>query len=524
MVSMIRKDKTIQGCIILLIFFVAGCSSEPNPPDPNTVAIFVEGTITRQEVKETVDQLNDIFKAEDKHLQQFNNKKAYRDIIEGIALDRMIKKKITDLKLDKRKDFTHAMKHISEELDISELHTRAHDRQIKISEEQIRAKFDQDQSKYGEATLSQVSEIIRSQLEAEVEQQYFTSYMAELRKNAVIKRYDDLLKVPDPTDAEVRMFFEQNRSTYSGDDFDTASPLVMEDILVEKSRQWFRENRNRTLVTIHGKRFTVGEFRDEIEELPRPDRDLYQSYDSMKMLLDKMIDRMLVVEDTYDQMLSSESRDERGHIKEELLRQVFHQEEVDDQVKISEEEIATFFSENSKAFVRPPRVQINYLRISGGQTDTDRDLAEQKIKEAYKKLKPGLFKKGALFSEIAMEYSEDPETAKNGGSIEGWITESSEFLEEIADHGFHENVLGLDEKDISRPFMFEGSYYIVQVREREGQSLVDLDEARETIRSELETLKHEEMTLQLEKNLLDQAKLIIFNKTIETMLKEREEG
>jgi parvulin-like peptidyl-prolyl isomerase len=439
-----------------------------------------------------------------------------------MVLDRLVKRKIIDMKLDKRKNIKHVMKHVSEELNIATLHTRAHDQQIKVSDTEVKNRYENDRALYGQTTLAQASAQIREQLQADKEKQYFDDYLENLRKNAAITRNDELLQVPEPNEADLRMHYEQNRASYPKVSFKNSRESINKTLQTINAERWFRENRHRTLVTIHGKRFTVGEFYDEIEELPLAEQRKYQDFDSRKALLDKMIDRIIVVEDTYDQMLSTETKDERGHIRDDILRQVLHQEEVDDQIKISEEEIKSFYENHSGAFSNPPRVKINYLRIYAGQTDAERKQAEVKVKEAYGKLKPGLFRKGEPFGKIAMEYSEDPETATTGGSLDGWISETTGIIEEFANHGFHENVLGLGEEDISRPFLFNSSYYIVQVRSRQEPSPMPFNEARERIEIELKARKHEEMTLKMEETLLSQADLIIFDKVIESILKGNE--
>jgi parvulin-like peptidyl-prolyl isomerase len=137
------------------------------------------------------------------------------------------------------------------------------------------------------------------------------------------------------------------------------------------------------------------------------------------------------------------------------------------------------------------------------------------------------FNKGLPFNEVAMKYSEDKETAKKCGSLEGWITESNGLIEEIAIHGFYENVLGLGEKDISRPFLFHGSYYIVQVRERQEPIPMAYADARDAIELELKARKHVELTTKIEETMIDGAKLVIFDEVIETILKKKnkeEEG
>ena len=69
--------------------------------------------------------------------------------------------------------------------------------------------------------------------------------------------------------------------------------------------------------------------------------------------------------------------------------------------------------------------------------------------------------------------------------------------------------------------MFGDSYYIVQARAREDAQPYALEDVRESIKIELEARKHQEMTLQMEKTLLDQAKITMFDKLIEAMLENR---
>ena len=69
--------------------------------------------------------------------------------------------------------------------------------------------------------------------------------------------------------------------------------------------------------------------------------------------------------------------------------------------------------------------------------------------------------------------------------------------------------------------MFGGSYYIVQARVREDSQPYALEDIRESIKIELEERKHEEMTWKMEKTLLDQAKITMFDKPIEAMLENR---
>jgi parvulin-like peptidyl-prolyl isomerase len=290
-------------------------------------------------------------------------------------------------------------------------------------------------------------------------------------------------------------------------------------------KKWFEENRNRTLFTVHGKRYTVGEFYQELGELSLHERKKYKSFKALKELMDQMIERLLVLEDTYDQMLNTENQEEVKHIREDMLKQILHQEEVDDKLEVSDEEMKSYYAKYKGKFVNPPRAKISYIRVGGGQTDDEIKRAEKKVKEAYKKLKPGFLKNGEPFEKVARDYSEDTETAKNGGKLDKWISESGDMFEELTSHTFHENVLSLPAGKISSPFYFHGSYYIVKVRERKEPRSLSFKEAREQIKNELTAIKHEELRRKMGQTLLEKANLVIYDEVIESMLKtNKKEG
>jgi parvulin-like peptidyl-prolyl isomerase len=503
---------------ILLALAFWGCGDSQLPPDPDTAATFNGGNVTRQEVQEAIGNLSEHFGEDKAALEQLHNKITYKRLITGMVLDRMVKQKIKAMKLDSRENIKHVMKHVSEDLNIDQMHSRAHKGQIEVTDEEIRNRYNQNRASFGQITLAQATSRIRGVLQNEKEKRYFENYLSELRENAVITRNDELLQIPEPDEVELRAYYEQNRSSYTGQTFEDAQNRIFEAVDVRNTEKWFKDNGSRTLMTIHGKRFTLGEFYEEFTELPDIEKERYKDFESRRSLLDRLIERLLIVEDTYDQMLSTETRSDFDHIREDILKQVLHQEEVDDKIQVTDEEVQAFYDKNTAAYVKPPRVQVNYIRVSLGQSDADQERAEKKIKDAFAKLKPGLFKQGTPFSTIAMGYSEDPETAKNGGALEGWISEDANIIAEIANHGFHENVLGLGENEISRPFIFRGSYYIVQVRKRQDPMPIPFEEARELIKSDLKARKHEELTRDMEKTLIEQAGIVIFDSVIETML------
>jgi parvulin-like peptidyl-prolyl isomerase len=244
----------------------------------------------------------------------------------------------------------------------------------------------------------------------------------------------------------------------------------------------------------------------------------YAGPEGMKALTEQIIERLLLVEDTYDQLLDVENQELATEARLQVLLQMLHQEEVDDKIEITDEEIQIFYDENAAMMSIPPQMRIRYIRIGLGNNEDEVTAARVKVDEAYKKLVPGLFQKGEDFSTVAQGYSEDPETAANGGELPGWIGESTDILTEIELHPFHEMILGLPNGEISTPFEFGGSLYIVQVIERTEPELLSIDEARPYIEEILNIQKHDQLVAELQEKLLDDASFEIYLTVVDEYL------
>lgn len=513
------RNKALSALFVMYIAVATGCKESPQPPDSDTVAVYDGGTVTKKEIETTINSIRETIRGANTEEFRIDTKEAHVQIINSIVLDKLIRRKVSELKMDQRENLKHVMKHVSEELNISGLHSKAHEEnRIEVSEEEIRNRYEQDKEKFAQYSLSELSEQIKASIQAEKEKQFFQTYLKDLRQNAVVTINNELLQMPIPTETDLRVYYDQNRNNFAENTFDEVKSRIYDTVRKTEEERWLLENGNRTLLTIHGKRFTVGEFYEEISEISPAERERYNDYESKQMLLEKMIDRLLLVEDAYDQLINSKIQNEQGHVREDILMKVMHQEDVDDKIKISNEEIKNYYVKNSNILTYPPKVKINYIRIRAGESEPENEKAKDKILEAYHKIIPGLFQTGEMFEKVAAQYSEDAESAKSGGALDKWISEDSDINSEINNHKFHKIVLRLKTSEVSEPFYFHGSYYIVQVRERQEPKPMTFDEARGIIENELKNRKHEEMTIQIEQSLLDQSRLVIFDDAIKSML------
>lgn len=295
---------------------------------------------------------------------------------------------------------------------------------------------------------------------------------------------------------------------------------VLTAVQQQKTDKWFAANASKTLFNIKGKGYTLGQFYQEYQELPVSTQSQYAGMDGMKQLAELLIERLLLVEDTYDQLLDVQNKPLADESRLQVLKQMMHQEEVDDKIQVTDEEMQKFYDENIDMMALPPKARIRYIRIGLGQTDDEQKAARTRADEAYKKLVPGLLQQGADFAGVAQEYSEDPETAAQGGELSEWIGESDDILAEVQLHPFHEVALALQPDEISQPFLFGDSLYIVQVIERSGPEQLPFEQAKPYIEEILTQQKHDEQMVQLQESLLGQANFVLYPTVLEAYFQQ----
>jgi len=299
---------------------------------------------------------------------------------------------------------------------------------------------------------------------------------------------------------------------------DEVRPTVLTVVQQQKTDEWFEANASQTLLTLKGKQYTLGQFYQEYRELSFSVQSQFAGPEGMKALAEQLIERLLLVEDTTDQLLDVQNKPLVDEARLQVLKQMLHQEEIDDKIEVADEAMQKFYDENQALMALPPQSRIRYIRIGLGSSDDEQQTARTRADEAYKKLVPGLLQQGADFAVVAQEYSEDPETAANGGELPAWIGESNDILAEAEIHPFHEAILLLQPNDISQPFQFGDSLYIVQVIERTEPQQLTLEEAKPYIQDILTAQKHEELLAQLTDDLFQQANVVIYRSILEAYL------
>lgn len=312
----------------------------------------------------------------------------------------------------------------------------------------------------------------------------------------------------------------------------------------QKGEDYLKDNRDRILFTMNGRQYTIEDFRNEYNRSTPPHQchhtmketdshvhkekaqeqcDLaHNDFEEQKKLVDRMIDRELIVEDTYNQMIHVEHQKEIEFMTMASLYPIFHKEEMENLIHVTDEMVKDYYKRNKEEYLFPARAKISMILIKGGEKEEERKRAFEKARKAYGELKPSFFsfKKDKDFAEVARAYSEDEETAPRGGRIEVDVYECRNAVEYALLHGFHKKIFQLSSGEISDIFRYGNDYYILQINEMEERKQKTFEEIKEQVKRDLMDKKHEDVMEDWEKGLLRTTGFVVYDQPLREALAE----
>jgi peptidyl-prolyl cis-trans isomerase SurA len=203
--------------------------------------------------------------------------------------------------------------------------------------------------------------------------------------------------------------------------------------------------------------------------------------------------------------------DLKKDIRRELSIQKLINAEVNSKITITDQDVTDFYNQNRQQFnvaetqyrlaqiVVTPRKDPEVRNRKNDDATTDAE-ARSKVAMLIKQLKSG-----ADFSELAMDYSEDPQTAGSGGDL-GYVPESSLGQSNPA---LKKAVMALKPGEISDVIVLPDSYRILKLISKEAPGQRDLNDptVQQTIRDALRTRKEQLLRTAYLTDARDQAKV-----------------
>jgi len=185
----------------------------------------------------------------------------------------------------------------------------------------------------------------------------------------------------------------------------------------------------------------------------------------------------------------------KGKLRRDLSIEKLLNKEVFSRINITDKDVTDFYTAKKEAFkYHENNYHIAQILVSPQPSSDVQNLKRDKAQneeEARKKIQmlEARLKQGDDFAMLAQSFSEDPDTAVNGGDM-GFIGEST--LEK-ADPELRKLILSLPPGQFSAPTHAGGVWRIIKVIQREPAGQRDLDDPRvqQSIREELRTRKEQ---------------------------------
>ncbi|NIV98206.1 hypothetical protein GWN26_03270, partial [Candidatus Saccharibacteria bacterium] len=199
---------------VLAGLIIAGCGQgdeKMTSPGPNVVASFNGGVITKEQIQSKFESLMSCCK------DRYQDEEGRRKLVKEMVLPMVISQAIQQKKIDLRKNIRKELGDLKDELNMSLLHIKFHEKILNSSEVHGDLKeayaFQKRlleglpwSERYGR--LIQIHEQIHPKIAKDVEQMA-QSYIQKLRREASITKYYERLKV-QVTEEELKDFYQQH--------------------------------------------------------------------------------------------------------------------------------------------------------------------------------------------------------------------------------------------------------------------------------------------------------------------------
>ena len=181
--------------------------------------------------------------------------------------------------------------------------------------------------------------------------------------------------------------------------------------------------------------------------------------------------------------------DLRAQLRRDLSIEKLFNKEITSHISISDKDVADFYNTNKASFnLAEPQLRIAQILVTPHPDPSARNLKSDKAQnegQAQRKIQSieARLKQGEDFAMLAQNYSEDPNTAANGGDL-GFVPESA--LEK-ASVELRKLVMALRPGQISRVIRSQEGYRVIKVISKEpaGQRSLNDPRVQQTIRETL---------------------------------------
>ena len=242
------------------------------------------------------------------------------------------------------------------------------------------------------------------------------------------------------------------------------------------------------LVTIGSETITQADLDARIAVLPPQIRGRFETRAGRQQLLDQVVLISLLSQEARSLGIDKQPKVAKKikEMTDNLIVQELTRQEISGEVAISDEDIAAYYQENKKDFVRVEQINASLIMFALKPDITEK---EKKKKQKLARKTQGRLQKGADFAEVAREVSEDKRTQRRGG-VSGFFAKGRRA--KLYGKQFEDVAFDLKTGEMSDVFETTRGYFIVRIDDKQPRTEQSLDKAKPKIVRKLQQVKQKE--------------------------------
>src|SRR5215475_12099520 len=170
-------------------------------------------------------------------------------------------------------------------------------------------------------------------------------------------------------------------------------------------------------------------------------------------------------------------------------------------VKVTPDDLRAYYDQHRDQYRVPEQVKVSHILIKTPLPGPDGKVDDKGVAEAQHRAEDLLkqLKSGAKFETLAEKYSEDPGSAKQGGSL-GWIGRGQTVPE------FEKTAFSLPKGQMSDLVKSSYGFHIIRVDDKQDAHMKSLDEVKSEIEPQFKHQKAQQIAQRQAETLLKDAK------------------
>lgn len=258
---------------------------------------------------------------------------------------------------------------------------------------------------------------------------------------------------------------------------------------------------DKVLARVSNRTITLKDFKAKMAKMPPYYKNIVEK--NKKRYLDEIIMQMLLYEEAIRNGVDkdSEVKEILNEAKKKIVVAKLIKNEVENKIKVSEDELRSFYEAHKDEFKTPPMWRASHILVA------DEKIAKEIRDEVVK---------GGNFEELAKAHSMDA-TASRGGDIGYFRT--GQLVPE-----FEKVCLRLNVGEVSDVVHTQFGYHIIKLTDKKESATESYEKAKKAIESELKRKKRSELFDRLVSNLKEKYGVKIEEdvfKTLDTVNKDK---